>query len=326
MEGMHNGSSIKGDSGAASLFGRRFFRNIFRIVGAVVVVIYLLSGFYVIQPDEEGVISRFGRLKENKIQPGMHYKIPWPVDRIERVKVKEIKRMSIGFKIVDQLMGRQPKAEDMQYLTGDENIINIQMMIQYVIQDPAKFLYTIYEPQWLLRKSTEANLTVLLGSMHVDEVLTTGKSEIQDKLEKKVQQDLDRYDAGFVVIGVTFQEVSPPIEVASVFKDVASAREDRSRIINEAMGYSNNVIPQARGLAQKIIHEAEAYREEKINHATGESSKFISQLSEYRKAKDITATRLYLETIEQILPKMQKYMVEKDAERNILNIRFTQPQ
>jgi membrane protease subunit HflK len=309
-----------------SFFRYNLARNAVKMIAGAVVLIYLLSGFYVLQPDEQGVVTRFGRISANKVQPGIHYRLPWPVESLAKVKVKEIKRMSVGFKMVDQILGRTTRPEEMQYLTGDENIINIQMMIQYVIQDPAKFLFHIHEPQWLVRKSAEANLTVLIGSMLVDDVLTTGKLAIQEKLKKMVQRDLDLYDTGFVITGATFQEVSPPLEVASVFKEVASAREDRSRIINEAMGYYNNTVPQARGVGEKVVREAEAYREEKINHARGEANKFLSQLEEYRKAKNVTMTRLYLETMEEILPKVKKYMVEKNAERNILDLRFTQPQ
>jgi membrane protease subunit HflK len=291
-----------------------------------IVLLYLLSGVYVVQPNEQGVVRRFGRLIDDQVMPGIHYHLPWPVEKVERPKTLQVKVMSVGFRMVDKIKGIGPLPEETQMLTGDENIIDIQMIVQYRVKDPSAYLFSMEEPQWLVRKAAESCLTEIIGSMGVDQVLTTDKLIIQEKLKDQAQKILDRCGCGLQISGAYFQDIGPSEEVAYAFRDVTSAREDRNRLINEAHGYRNQKLPQIRGQAQEMIHQAEAHRTERINRARGEADRFLSLLREYKKNPKVTETRLYLETMEDILPKMRKYVLARDGERGVVNMRMITPE
>ena len=290
-----------------------------------VVCLYILSGVYVVQPNEQGVVRRFGRLVNDQVMPGIHYHLPWPVEQIARPKTLQVKVMSVGFRMVDKIKGIGPLPEETQMLTGDENIIDIQMIVQYRVIDPSAFLFSAEEPQWLVRKAAESCLTAIIGSMGVDQVLTTDKLVIEDKLKEQTQTILDRYGCGLQISGAYFQDIGPSEEVAYAFRDVTSAREDRNRLINEAHGYRNEKLPQVRGQAQQMIRQAEAFRTERINRARGESDRFLSLLREYEKHRQVTETRLYVETMEDIFPKMQKYVLDGDGQGGVANLRMITP-
>jgi membrane protease subunit HflK len=285
------------------------------------VAMYLLSGIYVVQPDERGVVLRLGRIAADNVQPGIHYRLPWPIDSVERPQVTAIKRMSVGYKIVDQLRGLSPEPRETQFVTGDENIIEVQLLIQYVVKDPAGFLYGVEEPHWLVRKAAESVLTDKIAVLGVDELLTTAKIEVAQAVKEKAQVLLDEYSAGVEIVAAHLQEVNPPREVADAFRDVASAREDRSRIIQEANGYANRVVPMARGEAQRLVTAAEGYRTEKISTAEGESHRFLATVAEYRKSPQAARQRLYLEVMEEVLGKVRKYVVDAGSGEK-LNLRF----
>lgn len=276
---------------------------------ATAVILYLLSGFYVIKPEEIGVVRRFGRVIGPAVRPGMHYRLPWPISRLDKVRVREVRRMSVGFRFIDKQAGIAPSPWEMQFLTGDTNIINIQMIIQYIVRDPAEFLFRVEGAQWLVRKVAESALVEKVGGMKVDDVLTIGKPDIQGYVRERLQRTLDDYGCGLQVLQVTLQEVSPPEDVAPAFRDVASAREDRVRKINEAKGYRNEVLPRAEGERRKMIAAAEAEKESRIKRAKGDAERFLSRLTEYEKAPRITAKRNYIESMEQILAGVRKYIV-----------------
>jgi len=295
--------------------------------GALAVVfLYLLSGVYVVQPNEQGVVRRFGRLIDDQVMPGIHYHLPWPMERVDRPKTLQVKVMSIGFKMVDKVKGLSPLPEETQMLTGDENIIDIQMIVQYRVTDPSAYLFSAEDPQWLVRKVSESCLTSIIGSMGVDQVLTTDKLIIEDKLKEQAQKILDRYGCGLQISGAYFQDIGPSEEVAYAFRDVTSAREDRNRLINEAHGYRNEKLPQVRGQSEQMIRQAEAHQTERVNRARGEADRFLSLLGEYEKNSRVTETRLYVETMEEILPKMRKYVLDGDGQRGVVNMRLFTPQ
>ncbi len=289
-------------------------------------LLYLLSGVYVVQPNEQGVVRRFGRLVNDQVMPGIHYHLPWPMERVDRPKTLQVKVMSVGFRMVDKVKGIGPLPEETQVLTGDENIIDMQMIVQYRVKDPSAYIFSMEEPQWLVRKAAESCLTSIIGSMGVDQVLTTDKLLIEDKLKDQTQKILDRYGCGLQISGTYFQDIGPSEEVAYAFRDVTSAREDRNRLINEAHGYRNQKLPQVRGQSQQMIRQAEAYRTERSNRARGEAERFLSLMREYVKNRKVTETRLYLETMEDILPKMRKYLLASDGEQGVVNIRMITPQ
>jgi len=310
-------STIKSDMSA----GMPKVMRLARVVLVVAFAMYLLSGIYVVQPDERGVVKRLGKVVAADVQPGIHYRIPWPVDTVARPQVTAIKRMSVGYKIVDQLKGLSPEPREAQFVTGDENIIEVQLLIQYVVKDPARFLYSIEEPHWLVRKVGEAVLTEKIAALGVDELLTTAKIEVAAAVKTNAQEVLDEYGAGMEIVAAHLQEVSPPREVADAFRDVASAREDKSRIIQEANGYSNRVVPMARGEAQRLVTAAEGYRTEKVKTAEGEAHRFRATVVEYWKGPAAARQRLYLEVMEEVLSVVRKYVVDAGSGEK-LNLRF----
>ncbi len=292
------------------------------VIGVVIaaLVVYLLSGVYVVQSDEQGVVVRFGRIVNDKVPPGIHYHLPAPVERVFRPKTAEIKKV--------YLISRQPRAggaEGMQMLTGDENVVLVQVVIQYRISDAAKYLFACESPRRLIEVTSDKVVTEVVGSMSVDALLTTEKLVAQARIKESIQDILNQYGVGVTIIGAYFQDISPPIEVAYAFRDVASAREDRNRVINEAEGYRNTIIPAARGEAERMIKEAEAYRKERVERARGEADAFLALLSEYEKNKELTASRLYVEKMEKILPRMRIYVLDKKGGKGVINLRLLQP-
>ncbi len=296
-----------------------------RLIVLAAVAMYLLSGIYVVQPDERGVVKRFGRVVADDIQPGIHYRIPWPIDSVKKPQVTSIKRMSMGYKIVDELRGLSPEPRETQFVTGDANIIEAQVLIQYVVKDASDFLNAVEDPHWLVRKAGESVLTRKVGGMGVDDVLTIAKIEIATTVKNDAQEMLDSYGAGIEIVAVHIQEVNPPREVADAFRDVASARVDRNRIIQEANGYRNRVVPTARGEAAALVAAAEGYRTEKTEAAEGEAARFRIMLAEYRKAKGATRERMYLEVMGEVLAKVRKYVLDEKAGGDGLDLRFLSP-
>ena len=205
-------------------------------------------------------------------------------------------------------------------LTGDENIVDAEMIVQYKIKDPVEYLFNIVLPELTVRQAAEASLRTVVGRNRIDETLTTGKFAIQEETKLQLQSILDKYESGIHIVAVQLQDVSPPKEVIGAFKDVASAKEDKNRMINQAEGYRNDVIPKARGEAEAMIRDAEGFRDSRIKRAEGDAAKFTTILKEYNKAKSITEKRLYLETMEKVLPDIEKIIVPDKDSGNMLNL------
>lgn len=284
------------------------------------VAIWILTGIFIVDADEQGVIRRFGELSRITT-PGLNYHLPWPIESVETPKITQVKRVEIGFRTVDP--GPPAKYQQVPYeslmLTGDENIVDLDAIVQFKIKDAVKYLFNIKEQEETVKMVAEAALRQVIGSHPIDEALTEGKFVIQEESKELIQLILDKYDAGILVIAVQLQDVHPPEEVVDAFRDVASAKEDLNKLINQAQAYKNDIIPKTRGNAEKNIREAEAFKEERIKKAQGDAEKFLLVLEEYRKAKTITEQRLYLETMEQILPGLKKFIVTSDKGGNLLN-------
>ena len=268
---------------------------------------FVLSAFYVVGPDEEGVVRRFGKWVRTE-PSGLHFKFPYPIEKVDLPKVTQVQEISVGRILKEAKM-----------LTGDENILLVEVRVQYKIKDAAQYLFNVRNVEETIKDATESALRQTIGSHPIDDPLTEKKAEIMDEIQISLQKMLDHYECGIDVRQVQLQDVNPPQEVDFAFKDVQSAKEEKEQLINEALGYQNDVIPKARGGAEKLIREAEAYREERIKRAEGDASKFLSVLTEYRKAKNVTRKRLYLETMEQILPGIEKVILDEKA-GNLLNI------
>ncbi|NHZ84622.1 MAG: FtsH protease activity modulator HflK [Planctomycetia bacterium] len=317
-------TKIKEDIGKA--FGHLHLRRIVALVVLVLFVLYLSSGSYLVSPGEEAVERLFGRVVAEGISEGLHYRLPWPFQQVDKVNVSEIKREGIGL-LLQEHRGVHSSPEKIQILTGDENIIEVQLVIQYRISDPAKYLFKVdYRPYQIINEVVRYAITRIGSSMLVDEMLTIAKEEIQRRVQSETQRLLDAYQSGLSVVTVNIKKMYPPDEVSDSFRDVASAREDKSRIINNAQGYRNSLLPPAKGEAVRKIRKAEGYHAEVINRAQGETDRFLQMLAEYRKTSknastDVTRERLYIETMEKIFPKVKKYILDTEDGGKV-NLRF----
>ncbi|MFZ5801352.1 MAG: FtsH protease activity modulator HflK [Candidatus Omnitrophota bacterium] len=294
--------------------------------------LYLLTGIYVVNPGEQAVVRRFGNIVEGVVTEGIHYRIPWPVDKVERVNVSEVRRADIGVSLPEHEHGIFPP-QKVQLLTGDENIINAEAIVHYKIKDAVKYLYNVnFSAERLVRNSVETALVYLIGNMSVDDILTVEKLRAQGAVLRKTQDILDAYNSGLQITTFNIKAIIPPQEVADAFRDVTTAREDKEREINMARGYYNSLIPEARGKAQEAVSQSQAYKIEVVNTAKGDADKFEAMLAEYQKnqqiyTEDTTKYRLYLETMEKILPRVKKYILNPSGEgQQKINLKFIDQQ
>jgi membrane protease subunit HflK len=292
--------------------------GVFPLVG-IALLLWMLTGIYVVGPDEVGVVQTFGKYSR-AAQSGLNYHFPFPIEKVSTPKVTEVKRIEIGFRTVGKNQYQTISRESLM-LTGDENIVDAEMIVQYKIKDPVAYTFNFIEPELTVRQAAEASLRTVVGRNNIDEALTSGKFMIQEEAKELIQGILDKYNTGILVDAVQLQDVSPPEQVIAAFKDVASAKEDKNRMINQAEGYRNDIIPKARGEAQAEIREAEGYKEARIARAEGDVSKFNSVLKEYRKSKEVTEIRMFLETAEEVLSNREKIIVPDGKEgSNLINL------
>lgn len=297
-------------------------RGIFLIAG-IIILLWLASGIYIVNPDEEGVVLQFGKYNRST-GPGPHYALPVPIETVYKPKVTRIMRSEIGYRNVGQSttfqQGRvRMMPHEASMLTGDENVVNVQFSVQYKIKDAVLYLFNVADPTDLVHSASEAAMREVIGNNLIDSAITDGKLKIQNDATVLLQQILDKYGAGIQVIAVQLQDVHPPQEVVEAFKDVASAREDKSRIINEAEAYRNALLPAARGKASAIRNDAEAYAATRIQDAEGAASRFDAVRSQYEKAPQVTGERLYYETMESILGNVdEKILMDGQAAQRAL--------
>ncbi len=292
----------------------------------VALVAYLMSGIYSVAPEQQAVVTRFNRVLTKGVLPGIHYHSPWPVERVTTLKVLETKRLTIGIEAPDMLLGRRAAERPVEYLTGDQNIINVQMAVQYAVKDPAAYLYRSREVTGTIGSAVESAFAATIAADTVDAILTTGKVAVQNATLEQARHTLDDYGSGIFLSSINIESVSPPAEVAEAFRDVASARADRDRITNEARGYAGDLIAKAHGEAEKMQSEAEADRQRRINEAGGDAARFVKLLSEASRAREITERRLYLETTEEVLPRVKKVVIDSaSGPRNLMDLGIIQP-
>jgi membrane protease subunit HflK len=287
----------------------------------ILLAAYLVSGFYVVAADERAVVRRFGAVAE-QIGPGMHYALPWPVDRVDVVKTTSVMKVGVGFALP---AGETEAPSGMELLSGDTNILNTALVLQYVIRDPAAFLFQIEDAQAFVEAVAEQVLTETVLGMPIDEVLTRGRVGVQERVKAKTQEILDRRGSGIQIVSASIMTMTLDRSVAEAFQDVADAMADREKMINEARAYESNLIPKARGEASTRLSEAAAYKQQRISAAVGETSRFLALRKEYEKVPDVTRTRLYLEAMERILPRVQLYVIDSDNGRVPLHLRVGGP-
>lgn len=292
-----------------------------------VAAVWLASGIYIVQPDEAGVVLRFGAYNRS-VDPGPHYHLPWPIEEVYRPKVTQVRQAEVGYRSrssggVFQQGQVQAVDEEAAMLTGDENVVNVQFNIQYHIKPgdgAVDYLFNVTQPDAVVKKAAEAAMREVIGKTTLETALTEGRVKVQDEVTELLQDILDRYRVGVQVVAVQMQAVQPPSEVSEAFKDVASAREDKQRLANEAEAYRRDILPKAQGDAAEIRNKAEAYKQTRINDAQGEAQRFLSVLREYEKAEDVTKKRMLFETLEDIMsqPGMEKLVLPTDAASHVL--------
>jgi len=285
---------------------------------AVVLLLYLASGIFIVGPDERGIVLRFGKAVR-EVGPGPGYHLPWPIEEVLKPSVTQIRKEEFGFRTIDVGPPARYRAVEPEalMLTGDGNIIKLEFIVQYRVKpepDAATdFLFNVRDPRATLRVASEAAMRQVIGSNKIDDALTDERQRIQTEAQESMQTILDSYGSGIQVVTVQLQDVAPPDEVSDAFKDVISAEQDKERMINEARGYANDVVPKARGQAARLINQADGYRQAQIEKATGESERFLALYEEYSKARSITRTRLYLEAMEEILPNVDKVLIDESS-------------
>ena len=289
-------------------------------IGLILIIIglvWLASGLYRVGPDEQGVVLRFGKFVKTT-QPGLHYHIPLPVETVQTPKVTKVNRIDIGFRSerdsgFSQGGGVADVPQESLMLTGDENIVNIDFSVFWVIKDAGKFLFEIQDPEGTVKAAAETAMREVIAKSKIQPVLTEGRAQIEIETQEIIQSILDEYNSGIQITQVQTQKADPPDQVIDAFRDVQAARADMERSKNEAEAYANDVIPRARGEAAKIMQAAEAYKQKVVASAEGEASRFISIFNEYDKAKEVTQERMYLETMEKVLADIEKVIIEKNA-------------
>ena len=281
----------------------------------LLIVIWAFSGLYRVLPDEQGVVLRFGKFVSTT-QPGLNYHIPYPIETVLTPKVTKVNRIDVGFRAASdsgRTSGIGDVPEESLMLTGDENIVNIDFSVFWVIKDAGNFLFRIQSPVETVKAASETAMREVIAKSQLQPILTKGRSIIEIEVQEIIQSILDEYESGIQITQVQTQKADPPDQVIDAFRDVQAARADMERSKNEAEAYANDVIPRARGDAAKILQEAEAYKKQVVAAAEGEASRFIAIYSEYAKAKQVTQERMYLETMEKVLADIDKVIIDKKA-------------
>ncbi len=296
------------------------------VVGLIILVaVWGLSGFYTVQPEEQGVVLRFGKF-HRITQPGLHYRIPYPVETVYTPKVLTNNQINIGF---NQAGGDIPKESLM--LTGDENIVNVHFSVFWQIRPSsvdengeiipggaADYLFNVQNPDLAVKAVAESAMREVVGRNDLQPIITKGREIVESETQQLMQETLDAYGAGILITQVQLQKADPPDQVIDAFRDVVAARQDQDRKINEARAYANKVVPEARGEAQQIIQQAEAYRAQTVVEANGEAARFIAIYNEYKQAKDVTRRRMFLETMERVLGDKEKVVIDTEQGSGIV--------
>jgi membrane protease subunit HflK len=308
--GLFGGGGGGGGSSHAGGFG-------FGLILAVALAIWLLTGFYIVNQGEHGVVLRFGQ-KNEITQAGLRWHLPFPIEKVEKVNVEKVSTIEIGYRSNPRTGGKSKVPKEALMLTEDENIIDIEFAVQYKIKDAAEYLFNVRDPEITIAQATESAVREVVGKSTLDFALTEGRDQVSRSSRELLQQILDRYKTGVHIVTVETQKAQPPDEVKPAFDDAVKAREDEQRLINEAEAYANDVIPRARGGAARLIQEAEGYKSSVIARADGDARRFSQIANEYVKAPAVTRERLYLETMEQVLSSTTTIFIDQKAGNNLI--------
>ncbi|MCD6181040.1 MAG: FtsH protease activity modulator HflK [Candidatus Cloacimonetes bacterium] len=282
----------------------------------IAAIILFFTGLYTINPEEVGVIQRFGKYVSTT-EPGLHFKIPFGVDVLTKVKVKHVYKEEFGFRTLESGVNTRYSSQNFDQesimLTGDLNIADVEWIVQFRISDPVMFLFNVRNVTETLRDMSESTMQEVVGDRSVDEVIVLNRKDIADQATQILQDKMDFYNSGIEIVTINLQNVNPPNPVKPAFNDVNSAKQERERIVNDAWQQYNSVIPEARGKAKRTIEEAEGYAINRKNRASGDANRFLKILAQYKTAKTVTRERMYLETMQKIIPKLEHlYIVDED--------------
>ncbi|HKI87179.1 MAG TPA: FtsH protease activity modulator HflK [Thermoanaerobaculia bacterium] len=294
--------------------------NIRWIALVLIIAALALSSFYTVNPEQVGVVQRFGRYI-GKTPPGLHFKIPF-VDTITKVPVQRQLKQEFGFRTVSagvqSQFTSQGYEDESTMLTGDLNVASVEWVVQYRIADPYKYLFRVRNVDATLRDMSEAVMRSVVGDRTVNEVLTVGRADVSDRAKVKLQKLCDEYETGVRIDQVVLQDVNPPEPVKPSFNEVNEAQQEREKLINQAQSQYNKVIPRAKGDAKKTIEEAKGYAIDRVNRAEGEATRFNDLYAQYKKAPEVTRKRIYLETLNQILPEVGRKVVVDGKLKSVL--------
>lgn len=280
---------------------------------ALIVVVWLASGFYTVDANERGVVLRFGKLVETT-EPGLRWRLPYPIETHENVDLSGVRTVEIGYRGTE----RNKMLRESLMLTDDANIINIQFAVQYILKDPEDYLFNNRYPEDAVMQAAETAMREIVGKSPMDFVLYEGREEIAASAHESMQRILDRYETGITISRVTMQNAQPPEQVQAAFDDAVKAGQDRERQRNEGEAYANDVVPRARGAAARLKEEANAYRERVVAKAEGEASRFDQLYTQFKQAPQVTRERLYLDTMQEVLSKSSKVLVDARNGGNVM--------
>jgi membrane protease subunit HflK len=285
------------------------------LVLLALVVVWMLSGFYRVEPDEQGVVLRFGRYVYST-QPGLNYHWPWPIETALTPKVTRVNRVDIGMRVIED--PRRGSAlrdipEESLMLTGDENIVDVDFVVLWLVNNAEHYLFNVQNPEGTIKAVAESAMREVIGRSQIQPILTGARQVTETAVQDLMQRTLDEYGAGVRIVQVQLQKVDPPSQVIDAFRDVQAARADAERVQNEAQAYANRVVPEARGKAAQTIQAAEAYREQTVVEARGQAARYMKVFEEYRKAPDVTRRRLYLETMERVFGGTDKIIIDPNT-------------
>jgi len=321
LGGLFGGGGGSGGGGSSDGLGSIGFG----LIAAILVFLWLATGFYVVKQGEAAVILRLGAYAQTT-GAGLHWRLPYPIESQEIVNVEKVNTVAVGYRIQDRSGGQRSAVPlEALMLTKDENIVDIQFAVQYRIGDPKQLLFNVSDsPEFTVRSATESVVREIVGKNDFDFVITSGRGKIVSDTEDLLQKILDRYETGIAVVTVEMQDAKAPEQVKDAFDDAVKAREDEERLKNEAQAYAKDVVPRARGQAARLMQEAEGYKVSVTARAEGEARRFEQILTEYRKAPQITRERLYIEAMEQVLQNSSKVMVDQKGGNNILYLPLEQ--
>ncbi len=291
------------------------------IVGALLLIVFLFSLWFTVEPEEVGVVMRFGKY-ERTVDPGLNFKLPFGIETVIKVPVERQLKLEFGFRTAEPgIRSRYSPTdylEESLMLTGDLNAAQVEWIVQFRIKDPYQFLFRVRNAVQTFRDINEAMMREVVGDRSVDEVLTIGRQEVATSVAIKLQELSDQYEMGLKIVQVVLQDVNPPEPVKPAFNEVNEAQQEREKLINQAKSEYNKVIPKARGEAQRTIEEAKGYAMERVNNARGEASKFNAVFKEYLKAKQVTRQRIYLETMNDVMQKVGRKLITDEEITGIL--------